>query len=275
MEIETQEDRPEAAAPSGVRKIVLIIGLAFVAGIAAMGWGLTHWDAGRAWLFGATPVAVVPAISYAPQATAPLPSAAPSDNASLAVAAIEARLAKLEAVNGAAVSAPRSEAMLTAFAARRAIDRGIGLGALEPLLNQHFGAVQPRAVATVIEAARQPVSIDQLLTGLAAVGPSLQAQPGEQGWWAILTSGLSSLVTVRQADTPSVDPQLLVEEAAQMVSRGRVDQALLLIARTPNRAAAAEWTNKARRYVETQRALDLLETAALSGGEPTPDRLGI
>ncbi len=268
MDIGTENNVPEANAGGGFRKTLLIIGLAFVAGTAAMGWGISNWDAGREWLLGKAPETVTPAISYTPDAPPPATTTLPSPaDGGVALAAIEARLAKLETVSGAATSSPRAEAMLSAFAARRAIDRGLGLGTLEPLLTQHFGATQPRAVATVLEAARHPVGLDELVAGLVSVKVALTDKPSEQGWWDSLTSGMTKLVTIREENAPTADPQVLVAEATQMLGQGRVEQALALIARTPNRAAASNWTEKSRRYVETQRALDLIEGSALSSGQ--------
>jgi hypothetical protein len=265
MDIEDQGDIPAPANKAGFRATLLIIGLAFVAGTAAMGWGISRWDTGREWLLGKAPDTAAPAtptISYAPETpeiAAPLPA-----ESGLALAALEARLAKLETVSGASTSSPRAEAMLTAFAARRAIDRGLSLGALEPLLSQHFGATQPRAVAVVIDAARHPINSSQLLTEFASIKSNFTERPSEQGWWDSLTSGLTQLVTIRDENAPSADPQLLIAEADQLLGQGRVEQALALIAKTPNRAAASEWTSRARRYVETQRAIDLIEDSAFT-----------
>ena len=58
--------------------------------------------------------------------------------------------------------------MLVAFAARRAIDRGVALGYLEPLLVQRFGRQNQAAVATIVTASRNPVSLDALIADLKA-----------------------------------------------------------------------------------------------------------
>ena len=59
-------------------------------------------------------------------------------------------------------SAGRADALLVAFAARRAIDRGVALGYLETLLVDRFGSRHPRAVATIV-------------TGVARAGPAQRA----------------------------------------------------------------------------------------------------
>ena len=47
-----------------------------------------------------------------------------------------------------------------AFAARRAIDRGVALGYLENLLTERFGQQHQAAVATIVTASRQPVRLN-------------------------------------------------------------------------------------------------------------------
>ena len=63
-------------------------------------------------------------------------------------------------------SAGRADALVVAFAARRAIDRGVALGYLENLLVDRFGAQHPAAVATIITASHQPVRLNDLIERL-------------------------------------------------------------------------------------------------------------
>ena len=89
------------------------------------------------------------------------------------VAALEQRLGQVGTESRAAVgNADRAEGLLVAFAARRALDRGVALGFLEALLRQRFGATQPRAVGMIILAARNPVTLQELQLGLQEVGPA-------------------------------------------------------------------------------------------------------
>jgi hypothetical protein len=73
--------------------------------------------------------------------------------------------------------------MLVAFAARRAIDRGVALGYLEPLLVQRFGRQNQASVATIVTASRDPVALDQLIADYRALGPELRSGGAEEGWW--------------------------------------------------------------------------------------------
>ena len=128
-----------------------------VVGAAAATWALARYDR-AAQLLG---VAVVPPrpqpqtqalVRMPPAAVTALPAPA-----SERVAQLEARLARLEAATQRAQgSAGRADALVIAFAARRAIDRGVPLGYLENLLADRFGAQHPQAVATVVTATTLP-----------------------------------------------------------------------------------------------------------------------
>jgi hypothetical protein len=85
------------------------------------------------------------------------------------VSALEQRLAEInQQANAAAGQATRAEALLVAFAARRAIERGQPLGILENQLRVRFGATQPGAVDRVIAAAAHPNTLGSLSEELAA-----------------------------------------------------------------------------------------------------------
>ena len=252
--------------PRSLRSLLLVLGIAFVAGIGTMGWGLSRWEGARHWLFGPADTQT-PALAYkAPVAISAIPAlAVATPDLASRMAAIEARMAHVEALGGTAeTGSARAEALLVTFAARRAIDRGLGLGYVEGLLTQRFGATQPRAVGTIIAAARQPATLDQLRAGLDAVAPELVRAAPDQGWWAGMKQGLSGVFVVRKSGTASPDPAARTLRAAQLVDGGRVDLALIEVARLPNRDRAAAWIIMARRYVEAHRALDLLEAAAIT-----------
>lgn len=257
-----------------MRGLLLAIGLPFVAGILVMGWGLSRWEGARTWLFGAPAAQKLPAIAYAPpQVTVPATPALSPDIA-MRMADLESRLAHVEASSGSvgAGESARAEGLLVSFAARRAIDRGLGLGYVEGLLTQRFGATQPRAVATVIAAAKQPATLEQLKAGLEAVAPELKGRGPDEGWWDGFRNGLSGLFVVREKGSISPTPEARIERASHLVEIGRVDLALAEVARLPNRDRAAGWMTMARRYIEAHRALDLLEAAAITAAAPKPQR---
>jgi hypothetical protein len=182
------------------------------------------------------------------------------------IAALEARVAQLsQAIATGSGSSTRAEGLLLAFAARRALDRGLALGFVEGQLSNHFGTRQPRAVAMIIAAARQPATLDALKSELDALSPRLVGNGPDEGWWDGISRSLSGLFIVRQADAPSTAPAERLARASNAIATGRVDQALAEVARLPNRDLAADWMAKAKRHVEAYRALDLLEAAAIVG----------
>jgi hypothetical protein len=153
-----------------------------------------------------------------------------------------------------------------AFAARRAIDRGVALGYLEPLLIDRFGAQHQAAVATIVTGSRQPVRLNDLTAEYEALGPKLRRGGHAASWWSEFRSELGSLVRVHRADQPAMTPDARYDRALQRLSTGDVDQALAETMRLPGASEAGDWVDKARRYVATHRALDEIESAALLGG---------
>ena len=270
-------------APAPRRRLLtylLLPGLFFLLGLGAMGWLLSRWEGGAQMLGIAQPAASAPA----PQTVSPEPAPQPLNPAPLApaapgaaperividpeitrrVAEVERRLGQVYNQSRAAVgNADRAEGLLVAFAARRALDRGVALGFLEALLRQRFGATQPQAVGTVIAAARQPVTLQELQDGLQQLGPELTGAGPQQSWWGALRAELAGLVIVRHQDSPSAEPTERLRRAERRLEAGQVDVALAEVLRLPGRGHAGEWIRDARRYVLARRALDTIETAAL------------
>ena len=215
-------------------------------------------------LFGVTALAPVAIPLAAPPA--PLPVIAPIQ-ADARLAAVEGRLAAVEsATQRAQGSAGRADALLVAFAARRAVDRGVALGYLEPLLIERFGSGHEQAVATIVTAAREPVQLEQLADDYGALGPALRSAGPDEGWWTGVKRELGTLVTVHRADIPSVRPQARYDRALARLQRGEVDGALAETMRLPGVGRADAWVVRARRYIGVHRALDEIETAALLPG---------
>ena len=176
------------------------------------------------------------------------------------LAALETRAATLTATAEAAGSqATRAEALLTALAARRALDRGLPLGSIDTQLPQRFG--NTRAVAIVRAAARQPVTLEDLRQALDAIGPAAAAGVSE-GWPAAIRRELGTLVVLRRAGTPSPRPVEHLDRARRLLDQGQVEAARAEVALLPG--DAGNWLDAARRYVLARRALDAMEAAALS-----------
>jgi hypothetical protein len=180
------------------------------------------------------------------------------------IAEMEQRLARLDVqAQEAEGNASRAESLLIAFASRRAIERGAPLGYLEDQLRLRFGEARPDTVRTVIESARNPVTLDQLLAQLDGLKPQLTRSPNDEGAIGWLRRELSSLFVVRRENAPSPAPMRRIERARLFLESGRAGAAAAEIRNLPNSAAAAEWIADAERYATTQRALELLELTAI------------
>lgn len=270
-------DYPAYDAPPARSRLPLVIGVvAFLAGLLLMGWIVSRSDTARGWLSGsdATPVAAPNAPVQTPRPADPLAlvrgdSAAvvdPGTTAALGqrVGEIESRIDRVsERASAAGDNAARAEGLLIAFAARRAIDRGLSLGYIEGQLRERFGATQPQAVATIVAASRDPVTVEELQLGLDDLAPSLTAATADQGWWGSLKGELASLVVVRKIGQPSPVPAERLRHAQRLLEGGQVEKALVEVARLPGRDRAQNWMAAARGYINTQRALDVLETASI------------
>jgi len=257
---------------------------AFLLGLAAMGWVLAHWSAPAHWLGLSAAAPAAPAAAAAPPPTVTVEPEAPIDAQTAGAASgragtdpetvrrvdqVEQRLAQIEVQSRAAVgNADRAEALLLSFASRRALDRGISLGYIEPLLRQRFAATQPQAVATVLTTARDPVTLEQLRSELQDLAPKLMGGGPDQSWWQAFRTELAGVITIRREKTPSTMPPELLKRAQQALDSGRVDVALVEVLRLPGRENARDWILKARRFVAARQALDTLETAALVEAPP-------
>lgn len=266
---------PPARAQRGGWLILLLVLIAFSGGIAAALWALPQ--AQRWWDDTVAEGVMVEEPSPAQPDIRPgrVPSRAamlPDEDTSLNIAALEARLASLSArMNGiseqasaAGGNAARAEGLLIAFATRRALDQGAPLGYLEGELRLRFADSQPRAVATIINAAHAPVTIADLQYGLEEVAPDLIGTGNTRSnWWEATRRELANLIIIRKADAPSPVPQRVVERAKLLISAGRVNSALQEIERLPDHEKADNWVQMARKYNEARRALDVIEAAAI------------
>jgi hypothetical protein len=254
----------------------LLIGLVLIlAGAAAAIWALAHYQPAARFL-GVVPAQQPVMLTPRPIVMNPQPvqssSTAVGQVQDQRLGALENRLARVEnATARAEGSAGRADALVVAFAARRAIDRGVALGYLENLLVDRFGAQHQHAVATIITASRQPVRLDDLIAEYESLGPELRRGGPQDSWWTNLKRGFGSLVEIHSVDRPASNPEARYQRAKQRLQGGDVDQALAETMRLPGAARAADWVAKARRYIAAHRALDEIESGALL---PTPNQNG-
>ena len=179
------------------------------------------------------------------------------------LAAAEQRLARLDLqAQAAAGNTARAEGLLIAFATRRALEKGAELGYLSDQLRLRFGDAMPNAVDTIIRTSRNPITLDQLIARLEGLSPRLSETNGQFGF-ARLSEELSQLFVVRRESAPSPQPQRRLDRARLFLESGRTDSAIAEVRNLPGASSAEGWIRDAERYAAVQRALDLIETAAV------------
>lgn len=184
------------------------------------------------------------------------------------VAELERRLARIDLQSAAAEgNTARAEALLVAQAMRRAVERGMPLGYLEEQLQLRFGGARPQAVATIVSAAQQPITLTQLSAELHQLGPTLAGENADQGVWARFRRQMSDLFVVHRNAPGTSGIETRLAQADLQLRSGQVDAASELVAGLPGRAAASEWIARAKRYSATMQALDQIEQAALAEPE--------
>lgn len=259
--------------------LIAAVLIAFVAGLGVMAVAIPRWQAwrGQPVTSGTTATQTVPATTAATttaagQPLAPLVSQPTEGQAQVLdtrVADIESRMARIDLRAAAAAgNADRAENLLLAFAARRAIDRGVGLGYVETPFRQAFADTQPRAVGAIIAAAQQPVTIAQLRAGLVQLQPVVTRPTANQGWWQAARTSLGQLFTVRREGAAPPTPDARLERAKLLVESGQVDGAMTEVSRLSQGAQTAAWLALARRYVDAHNALDVIEADALTQTDP-------
>ncbi len=265
MSVSTSNPTAYGIAPNWTARIAWALLLLF-AGAGFAVWGLSRWDDGARFL-GIAPALSAP-VPAAPVSTPMLAAPVPSPGDAQRIAALEGRLALLEretqSVQG---SAGRADALVIAFAARRAVERGVALGYLEPLLIERFGANHQAAVATIVTASRDPLTQAQLANEYTRLGALLRGTGPEEDWWSGAQRELGSLISIRRNDTPSPRPAARFDRASAYLENGQVDAALAETMRLPGaaRPEAQGWIMRARRFIAAKRALDEVESAALVG----------
>ena len=282
---------PSAGKSNLTRNVLILMIVAFIGGVILTGWILSRYNpfdsksdaeiaavANSDEAVAADPVtalanridadgSVLPAPAQTSESAAPALTPDLERALAVRVADLEDRLSRINVqAQAASGNAARAEGLLIAFAARRALDRGSPLGYIDPQLRLRFGDAQPKAVTTIVNASRQPVTLEELEAGLDDIGPSLTSGSSGAGFWAEFQRELSDLFVIRRQGTPSPAPQQRLLRAKRYVETGNVDAAIAEIeklAGIEKDEDALIWMEKARRYNEARRALDVIETAAI------------
>lgn len=276
------QDLSEARRGTSYRSVigVVVLVLLLVAALAGYAWWRQGFGADESIVAQADNAEESDAHSIANATPSPGPSATSSEAAEAAakvvaqvtqqqggleqrLAAAEQRLTRLDLqAQAAAGNAARAEGLLIALAARRAIEKGAELGFLADQLRLRFGDGWPNAVSTIVSMSRQPITLDKLIARLEGLEPDLRNDNNEPSFDR-LRRELGSLFIVRREDSPSPQPMRRMERARLFLESGRYEAAIREVRNMPGAAAADDWITDTRRYASAQRALDLIETAAL------------
>lgn len=265
-------DEPPAP-PSPLRHRMLIGGLGFLGGIAL--------TAGLIQLTGVLPLHQQP---QAPVTLQQNPEPAPALPPGTDMATLNARetelagkLDQLEqrindsvgSARNAASYATQAERLMIAFSVRRAIERGQPLGTLENQLRARFGEDHGEAVSSIVAAAAQPVTLEDLRLALDTIAPRLTTGPNDS-LWARFRGFIGDMVVVRQADMPSPRTSDRLRRARRALDQGDVEASLAEVAHLPGAANAESWTGAARRFLAARNGLNEIERAAAETAPAQP-----
>lgn len=281
----------QAAAPrrAGRRLLLALVLLLLIAGgLLAAAWQFPGAQRQMLALFGlelrperlvqapSAPASPAPVASALPAPASPplaQPPAAGSLDARLAL--MEARLARLDLeADAASGNAARAEGLLIAFAARRALDRGVPLGFLEDQLRLRFADAQPNAIKTLVEASSAPVTLDSLYAQLDALAPALTGGAPAADSWSWIKREFSDLFVIRHQSGAPIRPNDRLARAKLSLAAGKIGEAVGEVERLPGGETASDWMAAARRYDAVQRALDLVEITALLDSSRLKDAEG-
>src|SRR3546814_6318269 len=104
------------------------------------------------------------------------------------------------------------------------------LGYIEGQLRLRFGQAQPRAVATIINAAREPVTLPDLRAGLTALADQVTVPPANASWWEALEHEAREIITIHRASTRSE------EHTSELQSLMRISYAVFCLKKKKNKS---------------------------------------
>jgi hypothetical protein len=154
----------------------------------------------------------------------------------------------------------RMENLFLATAVGNAVRDGLPLGYLEDHLNLRFGTTKPQEVATLLKAARNPVTIDSLLLALTGVNQSLSQNSGSS--WSNVKRELQTLFVIRKGSKPTTNASGDMVRIRELVKERELQRAMTMMDRLPDNDASRTWKAKAHEYVKIQEAISAIEQAA-------------
>lgn len=283
----------------GFRSFILFTLFAFLGGTIAAGWAITKYDlfqGGNSAIFSADSaqnsgddkididranISSETQQSGQNSAIFPASNAPPNDNngsnkiqrenenlndqlINERVESLDNRLTRIDSqaqqVSGNAI---RTEALLIAFAARRAIDSGSPLGYVEEQLKLKFSASNPQEVQAIVEAGQNPVRLSNLQNQVEQSSEALLATNGDATTWEKIKKEMSELVVIRKTQPPTSQPVLRLERIKTALANRDVKTAIGEMEKMPGADNASKWLISARRYIAVQNALDAIEKTAI------------
>lgn len=250
--------------------VIALCVLSVIAGAAAMKYGPQIWGKDTqpaVTAVGATPIGpldLAPSVGKGPAATSPVAEAAAS---SAEIAALQTRVAALEAGQTRTINA--AAAALAAASLAEATN-GSGsfeteLAALERVLplSGEVRSLRPYAENGVSSRASLAADFD-LVAAKAAVAAR---DPGERaGFFARMGHALSAIVTIRRVGPGGDGPDAVLARAGDAVTEGDLEGALKILRDLPPKAALAiaPWRSRALQRIAVDRQVAAIRALALS-----------
>lgn len=178
---------------------------------------------------------------------------------------IDDRLSRIDVQNQQTSNdAIRTESMLVAFAARRAVDRGAPLGYLKNELRLKFGKTNPNDVAAIITAGELPVRLSVLQNQLETATEILMTPDSDATAWEKFKKEISELFVIREAGSQQLQPNRQLARIKTALADRDVQTAIAEMKQMPGASKAQKWIDLANRYVQVQNALDSIEKTAIA-----------
>jgi len=158
----------------------------------------------------------------------------------------------------------RTEAMLIAFAARRAIDSGSPLGYIENELRAKFANSNAEDVKAIIEAGKSPVRLSVLQNQLDISSDALLSANADNSSWDLFKKEMRELIVIRKSGSQPPQPERRLARIKTALANRDINTAVAEMERMPGAAKAQGWINLAVRYMRVQNALDAIEKTAIN-----------
>lgn len=158
----------------------------------------------------------------------------------------------------------RTESILVAFAARRAIDRGAPLGYIEEELRRKFAQTNANDVAAIIMAGEKPVRLSVLQNQLDTATEILMTADSDASAWDKIKKEMRELFVIRKAGIEELQPNRQLARIKSALADRDVQTAIIEMKQMPGASKAQKWIDLANRYVRVQNALDAIEKTAIA-----------